>query len=226
MEKNIFRFRRFDIRQDLCAMKVGTDGVLLGAWARVGGSVLDVGTGTGIIALMAAQRGAQSVCAIDVDADACRQASENVAASPFASAIVVENIPLQDYPASAFDAVVSNPPYFSNSLLSPDAKRSVARHTRTLSFADLCRHAARLLADDGEFSVVVPFDYRSAMDMEASFVGLFPSRVCGVRTTPVKPVRRYLLAYRLSPSAHVEQSELVIGSEEYKTMVEDFYLKV
>lgn len=112
MEKNIFRFRRFDIRQDLCAMKVGTDGVLLGAWARVGGSVLDVGTGTGIIALMAAQRGAQSVCAIDVDADACRQASENVASSPFASAIVVENIPLQDYPASAFDAVVSNPPFF------------------------------------------------------------------------------------------------------------------
>ena len=201
-------------------MKVGTDGVLLGAWARGGSSVLDVGTGTGIIALMMAQRYAEAdVLAIDIDEGAVRQAT----ATELSSRIRVEQQRLQDMSEGCFDAVVSNPPFFIDSLQAPDRQRNMARHAETLTYADLMKAANRLLSDAGELSVIVPFDYRRRMDDEAIFQGFFPSRVCAVRTTPTKPVRRYLLAYRKQPCP-CEQTELVIGDEQYQRMTRDFYL--
>ena len=200
-------------------MKVGTDGVLLGAWARGGARLLDVGTGTGIIALMLAQRYPDAhVVGIDIDEGAVRQATANVLASPFSTRIRLEQTRVQDMDASyagCFDAVVSNPPFFIDSLQAPDRQRNVARHTETLTYADLMKAAHRLLNDDGELS--------RRMDDEAIFQGFFPSRVCAVKTTPTKPVRRYLLAYKKQPCP-CEQTELVIGDEQYLSLTGDFYL--
>ena len=208
-------------------MKVGTDGVLLGAWAHGGSRVLDVGTGTGVIALMMAQRYPEAqVLGIDIDEGAVRQSALNVEASPFARQICIGQMRVQnmdDAQAGRYDAVVSNPPFFIDSLQAPDRQRNMARHAETLTYADLMQAASRMLAADGELSVIVPFDYRRRMDDEAIFQGFFPSRVCAVKTTPTKPVRRYLLAYKKQP-CRCEQAELVIGDEQYRLLTQDFYL--
>ena len=223
----MFRFKKFTIEQDECAMKVGTDGVLLGAWARGGSRVLDVGTGTGIIALMMAQRYPEAhILGIDIDEGAVRQATANVQASPFSSRIRIQQTKLQDMDDSftgCFDAIVSNPPFFIDSLAAPDEQRNLARHTATLTYAELMQTAWRLLSDDGELSVVVPFDYRQRMEDEAIFVGFFPSRVCAVKTTDRKPAKRYLLSFRKHPCP-CEKEQLTIGSEAYRQLTGDFYL--
>ena len=225
----MFRFKRFTIEQDLCGMKVGTDGVLLGAWARGGRRVLDVGTGTGVIALMMAQRCPDGrVTAIDIDAGAVRQAVENVARSPFAGQVEAVCAKVQELGRraafhGAFDSIVSNPPFFIGSLGAPDAQRNVARHADTLSYGELMEAAWQLLSDEGELSVVVPFDYRRRMEDEATFRGFFPSRVCAVRTKDNKPARRYLLAFRKHPCQCVTE-EMTIGDEAYRRLTQDFYL--
>lgn len=227
MSNDYFRFRRFTLWQDRCAMKVGTDGTMLGAWARGGATMLDVGTGTGLIALMLAQRyPAARVTAIDIDGEACRQAADNVAASPYAARVNVVHVALQDLvtPSSPYDAVVCNPPFFTSSLVSPDERRALSRHATRLSYADLFRHAARLLSPAGELSVVIPFDCRAALETEAALSGLAVSRVCAVSTTPVKPPRRYLLAFSPCPPSAVEQSAMVLGDETCRRLTHDFYL--
>ena len=219
----MFQFKQFIIEQELCAMKVGTDGVLLGAWAKGGPRILDIGTGTGIIALMMAQRYPEAqVTAIDIDEGAVRQAEQNVSQSPFLGRISVLQQAVQEH-LGEYESIVSNPPFFIDSLQAPDEQRNMARHTATLSYAELMKAAYRLLADNGEFSVVIPFDYRRRMEDEAVFVGFFPSRVCGVKTTERKPVKRYLLAFRKHPCpCHKEQ--LTLGSEDYQALTSAFYL--
>ena len=215
-------------------MKVGTDGVLLGAWARGGLHILDAGTGTGVIALMMAQRYPEAlVTAIDIDEGAVRQARENVAQSPFAERVEVLRETVQEFDGvngsngsngvCGYDAIVSNPPFFIDSLAAPDEQRNMARHTQTLTYAELMQAAYRLLADDGELSVVVPFDYRQRMEDEACFVGFFPSRVCAVKTTERKPAKRYLLAFRKHPCP-CQKEQLTIGSEDYQALTSAFYL--
>lgn len=219
----MFQFKQFTIQQELCAMKVGTDGVLLGAWAKGGQRILDAGTGTGVIALMMAQRYPEAqITAIDIDEGAVRQSQQNVAVSPFAAQVTVLRETLQEH-QGAYDAIVSNPPFFIDSLAAPDEQRNMARHTQTLTYAELMQAAYRLLSGDGELSVVVPFDYRQRMEDEAIFVGFFPSRVCAVKTTERKPAKRYLLAFRKHPCP-CEKEELTIGSEAYRQLTQDFYL--
>jgi len=221
--KDMFQFKQFTIEQELCAMKVGTDGVLLGAWAKGGPRILDIGTGTGIIALMMAQRYPEAqVTAIDIDEGAVRQAEQNVSQSPFLGRISVLQQAVQEH-LGEYESIVSNPPFFIDSLQAPDEQRNMARHTATLSYAELMKAAYRLLADNGEFSVVIPFDYRRRMEDEAVFVGFFPSRVCGVKTTERKPAKRYLLAFRKHPCP-CEKSEITIGDETYNRLTEAFYL--
>lgn len=219
----MFQFKQFTIYQDLCAMKVGTDGVLLGAWANGGKRVLDAGTGTGIIALMMAQRYPNAVVtAIDIDEGAVKQAQQNVAQSPFAQQITVLHNTLQEHQGE-YDAIISNPPFFIDSLAAPDEQRNVARHTQTLTYTELMQAAWRLLSDEGELSVVVPFDYRKRMEDEAIFVGFFPSKVCAVKTTERKPAKRYLLSFKKHP-CRCEQEQLTIGSERYQELTKEFYL--
>ena len=244
MSNNYFQFKRFVVRQERCAMKVGTDGTLLGAWARGGQRVLDIGTGTGLIALMMAQRCPDAqVTAVDIDADAVRQARENVAESSFAERItVVEgDINTLTIPNSGnhishlspliyhFDAIVCNPPYFNDSLTCPDEQRTTARHTTTLTYRELMAAVARLLSDDGEFSVVIPFDCKVRLEAEAALAGLSKTRECSVKTTPRKAPRRFLLAFRKHPVA-VETTEGVLETEPgqrsdwYHALTNDFYL--
>lgn len=221
--KDMFQFKQFTIEQELCAMKVGTDGVLLGAWAKGGPRILDIGTGTGIIALMMAQRYPEAqVTAIDIDEGAVRQAEQNVSQSPFLGRISVLQQAVQEH-LGEYESIVSNPPFFIDSLQAPDEQRNRARHTATLSYAELMKAAYRLLADNGEFSVVIPFDYRRRMEDEAVFVGFFPSRVCGVKTTERKPAKRYLLAFRKHPCP-CQKEQLTIGSEDYQALTSAFYL--
>ena len=235
MANDYFKFRQFTVRQDRCAMKVGTDGTLLGAWAHGGLTVLDIGTGTGLIALMMAQRFPEAhVVGVDIDHDAIRQARENVAASPFAERIQlidadIRTLLLSDLGHSPFNAIVANPPYFVDSLECPDDQRTLARHTASLTYRELMGVVSLLLADDGEFSVVIPFDCKAGMEREAALAGLFKVRECAVKTTPRKQPRRYLLAFSKHP-ATLETTEGVIEtapnvrSEWYQQLTKDFYL--
>lgn len=230
MPNDYFRFRQFTVRQDRCAMKVGTDGTLLGAWASVpcqlSARVLDAGTGTGLIALMMAQRYPDAqVTAIDIDGEAVAQARENVAASPFARRIDIAQTAVQDMTGEGlFSAIVCNPPFFIGSLRCPDGRRSIARHADTLPFGELMAASARLLTEGGEVSVVIPADNRTAMDGAAAIAGLFPRRVCSVRTTAHKPPKRLLLSYTKGRGADFEETEMVIGDDDYNRLTGDFYL--
>lgn len=204
-------------------MKVGTDGVLLGAWAHGGEQVLDVGTGTGLIALMMVQRYPEArVTALDIDEGAVRQATINVEQAKVKDRIRVMQQRVQEHEGQ-YDAIVSNPPFFIDSLNAPDAQRNTARHAETLTYAELMEAAWRLLKDDGELSIVVPFDYRQRMEDEATFRGFFPSRVCAVKTVERKPAKRYLLAFRKHPCQCVKET-MTIGDEQYRQLTGDFYL--
>ena len=227
MSNDYFAFKRFTVRQEHCAMKVGNDGCLLGAWAHGGQRILDVGTGTGLIALMMAQRFPDAtVTALDVDADAVSQACQNVAQSPFSSQITLHEADYLSFSdAALYDAIVSNPPFFVQSLPSPDEQRTLARHTTSLTYEALMQQSFRLLADNGELSVIVPFDCRSRMESAAALAGFQLSRVCAVRTTPIKPPRRFLLAFRKHLVTPPDLSELVIGSPQFIQLMQDFYIK-
>lgn len=219
----MFKFKQFIIQQDQCAMKVGTDGVLLGAWAIGGKKILDVGTGTGVVALMMAQRFPDAqITALDIDAGAVQQAKDNVKNSPFNNQIVVLQEAIQVHEGE-YDAIVSNPPYFVDSLPAPNVQRNIARHSETLSYAELMQASYRLLKDDGELSVVVPFDYKKRMEDEAIFVGFFPHKVLGVRTVAKRLAKRYLLSFVKHP-IEVEHLIITIGDEEYKELTKNFYL--
>ena len=213
-------------------MKVGTDGLLLGAWAQGGKSVLDIGTGTGLIALMMAQRFPEAhVDAIDIDADAASQAEDNARRSPFADRVAVRCVSLQEYVAEReYDSIVCNPPFFTQSLQSPDSKRTLARHSIALPFDDLFRHARRLMSEDGVLSIVVPSDALSQIETAAVMNNLFLVRRCFVRTTRKKPARRLLLSFSQKPSPFHDEEGVIQEavnepSEWYRNLTCDFLLK-
>ena len=213
-------------------MKVGTDGLLLGAWAQGGKHVLDIGTGTGLIALMMAQRFPDAhVDAIDIDADAASQAEDNARRSPFADRVAVRCVSLQEYVAEReYDSIVCNPPFFTQSLQSPDSKRTLARHSIALPFDDLFRHARRLMSEDGVLSIVVPSDALSQIETAAVMNNLFLVRRCLVRTTRKKPARRLLLSFSQKPSPFHDEEGVIQEavnepSEWYRNLTCDFLLK-
>ncbi|WP_243349414.1 tRNA1(Val) (adenine(37)-N6)-methyltransferase [Parabacteroides sp. FAFU027] len=234
MANPYFQFKQFTIHHDRCAMKVGTDGVLLGAWAPVeeGMRVLDVGAGSGLIALMLAQRNAASVIAVELDEDAAAQAAENVAESPFADRVeVVQNDILHFQPEQRFDLIVSNPPYFDLSLQSPDKQRTLARHTDSLSYDDLLTVSARLLNDGGLISLVVPVDVEQKLDAIAQSAALFPVRKTFVIPKPGAAPKRLLVSYS-NVQRELQQDELLVElarhhySEEFISLTKAFYLKM
>jgi len=231
MANDYYQFKRFTVFQDRCAMKVGTDGTLLGAWADGGDRVLDIGTGTGLIALMMAQRFPQArIDAIDIDEEAVSQARENVSATSFSDRIHVDRVALQDFSPSGkklYDAIVCNPPFFENALKNPDQRKANARHADSLSFSALLRSVYSLLdADSGVFSVIIPSEFRKRFDEEALFAGFFPYSVAAVKTTQRKPPKRYLLSYKHRPTEQPLEDVFVIGDEKYRLLVGDFYLSL
>lgn len=231
----MFRFKRFLIDDSLCAMKVGTDGVLLGAWADVEGDcrLLDVGSGSGIITLMLAQRNAAAhVTAIDIDAGAVEATRRNAEASPWGERIAYSQCDIVDYkPDTLFDHIISNPPYFERSLLSPDAQRSVARHTSSLSFEALVTAACRLLNQGGRLSVILPRDGAAHL-RRIAFGRLWLRRLTDVVTREGDAPCRTLMEFErcarpLMPRCDVMTIEDGKGeyTEEYRRLTEDFYLK-
>lgn len=248
--KHSFTFKQFEVRQERCAMKVGTDGVLLGAWARVGHCrrILDMGTGTGLVALMAAQRSHADIVAIDLDSNAVAQAAENVAASPWAGRIQVleadareisnsqlrhqeSRCPLAIISSLLFDAILCNPPFFENSLKCPDSARSMARHTDTLSFDELACSASRLLSSDGELSIIIPYDRSHDMTVSCACHGLFATRQTIVVPVDGGKPKRILMAFTRQGAPHSIETLCMQDSKhqytpEYVSLVEDFYLKM
>ena len=247
MANSYFQFKQFTIHHDRCAMKVGTDGVLLGAWAPLDhpARILDVGTGSGVIALMLAQRfPAATVEGIDIDAAAIAQAQENIAASPYAarctarcstlhsliqqagSATGVQNAPA---PEELYDAVVCNPPFFEESLLPPDARRRDARHTTSLPFPELAADSARLLRPGVCFCVILPTTAFDAFHLQCFDHGLTLEARCDVKTTPQKPPKRTLACFRKDTATTRRNDTLTLTengqrSSAYAALTRDFYL--
>lgn len=232
-----FRFKRFMVYHDRCAMKVGTDGVLLGAWTSIDRckNILDVGTGSGLIALMLAQRNEiTTITAIDVDVDAVAQAKENVMASPFKDRIEVKNISFQDFvkqTSTKFDGIVCNPPFFVNSLLSPDKRRSKARHAYSLPIEDLLFLSRKIISLGGKLSLVYPFERKCFLEELIHEAGWYIYRQTDVYPTPGSLPKRLLLELSLAPSDdNIIHNHLVIEkqrhhySEEFIQLAKDFYL--
>lgn len=235
MSNKFFRFKQFTVYQDACAMKVGTDGTLLGAWAFGGEKILDIGTGTGLIALMMAQRFPEaSITAIDIDEEACKQAESNIAASPFATRISTVCSPLQEYEKKceegAYDAIVCNPPFFTNSLICPNEQRTTARHASKLKYQELFRGVKHLLTDNGVFSAIIPTDCLSDFEEAAYLCGLNRIKKCSIKTVPRKEPKRVLLAYSKNPGSEYNDSEESIDDGKgnrtkwYSDITAEFYL--
>lgn len=238
----MFRFKRFSIRQDRTAMKVGTDGVLLGAWVSLRGCerrVLDIGTGTGVIALMVAQRSEDSgvvdvvVDAVEIDESSVQQARQNIADSPWADRVELHHVDIQSFEASdRYDLIVTNPPFFVDSLKCPDQSRMKARHTTDLPFRDLVASVVRLLNVGGRFALILPVAESQLFDNEAKG-SLSLVRRCHLYSRADLPVRRYLSEYVLGDvGLEVTPEELTIEvgehnnfTEEYRKITSDFYLK-
>ncbi|MDF9829723.1 methyltransferase [Parabacteroides sp. PF5-6] len=236
MANPFFAFKQFTVFHDQCAMKVGTDGVLLGAWVRVGGTqrILDVGTGTGLIALMLAQRSTAQIEAIDIDESAYRQACRNVFDSPFAGQIRVCHSAFADYDSAGgtFDLIVSNPPYFSQSLKSPDEKRSKARHDELLPLEELIAGSVPLLSEKGRIALILPVEQDQKLTEVSAANQLHRIRQTNISPTPHTPVKRILVELSPTPNPDYAPECLTIEierhryTEAYETLTRDFYLKM
>ena len=251
-----FRFKQFEVVQDFSAMKVNTDAVLLGAWMGLPSCeesprLLDIGTGTGVIALMAAQRlagkvSAATVEAVEIDEGACTDAGRNFASAPWEGIdFILHKESLQQFSGSSpdkFDLIFTNPPYFIDSLKSTDEAKLMARHTDTLSQREILFHCTRLLKPGGKLAVVLPvtegeeflrkvdFLMANTPDGEHCFV---PQRICRVHTVERKPAKRLLMEFALVPAGgikekpHIEQLVMMIGlskTAQYADLVGEFYL--
>lgn len=235
MPNPYFQFKQFTVWHDKCAMKVGTDGVLLGAWANVCNvdSVLDIGTGTGLVALMIAQRSSASIRAIEIDGNAAIQAVENKERTPWKDRITVEHTDFKEYNSDKkYDLIVSNPPYFTDSLVSPDKKRSTARHANELTFGELIEGVSRLLAPNGAFSLIIPTDNLSKMEEIASAFNLYPARQTHVLPKPGSAPKRTLVTFTFGEKENIETDELIVElsrhqySTDYISLTKEFYLKM
>jgi tRNA1Val (adenine37-N6)-methyltransferase len=235
MANSHFTFKEFTIFQEKAAFKVGTDGVLLGAVADVINRkrILDIGTGTGLISLMLAQRSEASIVSIEPDYESFLQAEANVSQCKWKSRIKVINCDLQNYSCAdeKFDLIVTNPPYFSNSLKNPDPRKSSARHNDSLSSDDLLKKVSRLLNDDGIFQLIMPYVEGTIFIAQAQQYGLYCNNILKIKPLPTAEVRRLIMTFsreRLKPVEKfltIERGERHEFTDEYKALTKDFYLK-
>jgi len=240
MGNDFFRFKQFTVRQGGAAMKVGVDSVLLGAWASSDHAVriLDVGTGTGLLALMMAQRYPDAeIDAVEIDAEACRQAIENTANSPWGNRIQLICDDFINYAKQCplrYDLIISNPPYFTASLKPSDTKRNIARHNDSLPHSCLLSGSASLLTSAGVLAIVLPPAEALKIIDEAAAYGLFVQRTLHVQTLPSKPVYRMLVELSKTPlrfcgeatemSLCIEKSDRSGETDEYRQLTKEFYL--
>jgi len=234
---NYFQFKQFKIHQEKSAMKVNTDGVLLGAWTNLDGAktVLDIGAGTGLISLMIAQRSAAIITGIEIEKNAAEEAALNVQNSKWNKRVSVQHISFQDFVATAlnkFDIIVTNPPFFSNGVKNTNPHLSMARHNHLLPFEDIIDGAKNLLTENGRLSLILPAD--SALDFieKARQENLFLNRLTEVKPFPDKEPNRWLMEF-VKKQMIVQKTQMSVFddsrtnySEEFKTLAHDFYLKL
>lgn len=243
MASDVFHFRQFDVAHDKCAMRVGTDGVLLGAWCSLPDvPVLDIGTGTGLISLMIAQRlsengklGEGCIEAVEIDADAAAQAVGNFEGSPWAPAFRLHHVALQEFATDRrFGLIVCNPPFY-NATLKPDSEaRAVARHNDALPLDCIMKFAGQHLLDEGRLALVYPMDYDTEVMTSAVLACLKPVRICNVLTKEGKPCKRRLAEFALQASAASllsAETLMLHGSDgeyttEYRALTEAFYVSL
>lgn len=236
-----FHFKEFTIHQEKTAMKVGTDGVLLGAWCAVDfypDAILDIGAGTGLISLMLAQRSdAMTIDAVEIDENAYEQTVENFEQSDWADRLYCYHATFQEFAdeleeeEETYDLIISNPPFYNNAFETEDDSRNKARYTSSLSFEDLLSGVAKLISDNGQFATVIPFAEEKSFIEIASKLGLLVKRICRVNGTPTSEIKRSLIEFSKVESKLVEE-ELVIEisrhnyTDAYKELTRDFYLKM
>ena len=202
----VFRMRHFTLNDDRCAMKVGSDGLLLGAWAGTQPvqRILDIGTGSGLVALMMAQRFPEAtVTAIELEPEAASQARENFAASPFSERLHLEEGDFLLWAAEVptlFDWAVCNPPFFRNKPKSPDPARNLARHDDSLPIEKLLRFSHHLTVPSGRMSLVWPTDRSQELLHAAQSIGWYPHRILSVHGTPEHPCERQVVELEKSPT--------------------------
>ncbi|MCE3229754.1 MAG: Methyltransferase type 11 [Bacteroidetes bacterium] len=235
MSNAFFAFKQFTIKQDKCAMKVGTDAVLLGAWIIPNGSksILDIGTGTGIIAMMLAQKSKANIVAIDIDKDSTDQAALNVQESQFRN-IEVKNLSLQvmaSTTAQKFSLIVTNPPYFIDSLKSSKDNRTIARHADLLPFEDLISGVKKLLDEKGKFCLILPTKEAAIFREMAKQKGLYLSKLMRVRTRSDKDSeKRHLMQFEFKETEFSESTLIIESdrnmkySDEYIELTKDYYI--
>jgi tRNA1Val (adenine37-N6)-methyltransferase len=236
-----FKCKEFTIQQDKTAMKVGTDGVLLGAWCTVDAypdAILDIGSGTGLIALMLAQRSdAMTIDAVEVDADAYEQAVENFEKSDWGDRLYCYNATFQEFAneiadeEESYDLIVSNPPFYKDAFESEDEARNKARFTSALSFEDLLEGVSKILSENGIFSTIIPFKEEENFINKAKEQHLFLNRICRVQGNKTSEVKRSLLAFSFQETKILE-THLIIEiarhqyTEDYINLTKNFYLKM
>lgn len=233
-----FNFKQFHVNQDRCAMKIGTDGVLLGAWTPLINNpfnVLDIGTGTGILSLMLAQRSnAEQIDAIEIDEDAYEQCVENFEASPWGDKLFCFHAGLDEFvdePEDEYDLIISNPPFYTDDYKSDNTSRDLARFEDALPFEELIEAAALLLSDNGIFSVIIPFKEEERFVSMCKELDLFPLKITRVKGTPTSEIKRSLLAFcRIEQTALIDELVIEISrhnyTPEYIKLTKDFYLKM
>ena len=234
-----FQFKQFSIEQDRCAMKIGTDGVLLGAWAPIAHqpySILDIGTGTGIIALMLAQRSnAAQIDALEIEENAYEQATDNFENSPWNERLFCFHAGLDEFmeePEDEYDLIVSNPPFYAEDYKTNDDQRDLARFQDALPFEDLIEAADLLLSENGILAVIIPFKEEERFLAIANEFELYPTHITRVKGTPTTEIKRSLLALSRNKIDNTTTNELVIEigrheyTPEYIELTQEFYLKM
>ena len=235
MPSETFAFKQFTIKQDRCAMKVNTDAVLLGAWVTPNGSknILDIGTGTGVIALMLAQKSKAKIIAIDIDKESIEQAKANVSQSVFNN-IEMIHLSFQDLTQTSqqkFDLIVTNPPYFIGSLKNNNNNKTNARHTDMLSFEDIIAGVKKLLDEKGKFCLILPTKEAAIFKELAQLKGLYLSKLLRIRTRSDKDTeKRHLMQFEFKETEFSESTLLIESdramnyTDEYKELTKDYYL--
>jgi tRNA1Val (adenine37-N6)-methyltransferase len=234
-----FQFKQFAIEQDRCAMKIGTDGVLLGAWTPITNnpfSILDIGAGTGIIALMLAQRSnAQQIDALEIDEAAYEQATDNFENSPWNDRLFCFHAGLDEFieePEEEYDLIVSNPPFYAEEYKTENESRDLARFQDAMPFEQLLEAAALLLSENGIFAVIIPCKEEENFMALANEFELYPLKITRVKGTPTTAIKRSLLAFSRNKTTDLPIDELVIETArhvytaEYIALTTDFYLKM
>ncbi len=234
-----FQFKQFTIQQDKCAMKIGTDAVLLGAWCPIDNnpfSVLDIGAGTGILSLMLAQRSnAEQIDALEIDEEAYEQCVENFENSPWSDSLFCFHAGLDEFvdePEDQYDIIISNPPFYSEDFKTENSQRDLARFQEALPFEDLIEAADLLLTENGVFAVIIPYkEEKKFIDLCAE-VELYPVKVTRVKGSHTSPIVRSLLTFRRYELSVLNADELVIEinrheyTDEYIELTKEFYLKM